>query len=382
MRSFTACVVCVLLIHLWYYTNSSLSEFGGKVLKQKNVSIELLRIVSMVMIVYHHFYTHSQFEGLIPFSKKAIILQDFGNFGKIGVLLFGLITGYFLIDQTFKLNRIVRLSNLVRFYTLISFFSWLVIDNPTELIKENLLYALFPIIFERYWFVTAYAIVLLFQPMIKHYLVGETRANQLKYFVIIIFSFSIVEWIGVIFNTREYFEPSEILSFIIIVLGGHLIRLYQDEIHEKWFAITVGICLLTFSLILLKPVFVHYFSDVFAFPSYFLTGLGSPNAILFSMSFFSIVTKINLNRNQSSWIMKISPLTFDVYLLHDNKFFRPLIWTVIFKNETYITSSWFPLIVFFEPLIVFSVALLIGKVRLLIFQSTNRMIKGFKKNTI
>lgn len=355
-----------------YYINA-----GGKELQKRNINIEVLRVISMFMIVYHHFYVHSQFVGLIPLSKKTIILQSIGSFGKIGVLIFGLISGYYLANQTFKINRIFQLSNLIRFYTLISFISWMLVDKPVELIKENFLYSFFPIIFQRYWFVTAYVILLLFQPIIKHYLLNESRENQLKYFIFFLISFSVVEWIGVLFNAYGYFEPSEVFSFIIIALGGYLIKLYQKELHEKYLNVTIFIFLITLILILSKPFLLYYFRESFAFPTYFLIGMASLNATFFSMSIFVLILKIKIDKY--SWITSISSLTFDIYLIHDNPFFRKLIWTVIFKNNMYINNTWFPLIILLEPLTVFVVSLIIGRIRLSIFNLADNFIREFRK---
>ena len=209
--------------------------------------------------------------------------------------------------------------------------------------------------------------VLLFQPIIKHYLNNESRSNQLKIFIIIMMAFSGVEWIGVLFNTPGYFAPSEVLSFIMIVFAGHLIRLYEQELRGKYYRVVLVFLVVTFFLVLLKPILAYYTGGVFALPHYFLTGLASPNAILFSLSLFVVV--LNLKLANFEWLTKISPLTFDVYLLHDNPFFRPLIWTVIFQNKIYMHEKWFPLVIVFEPLFVFMISLLVGKLRLQLFES-------------
>lgn len=342
-------------------------------MKNRNVNIELLRIISMLMIVYYHFYVHSQWSFPETLSKRAILIETVGGFGKIGVIIFVLISGYFLEKQSFKIRKIVSISNLVRFYTLLAFFTWLIVDNPTEHIKENLFYAVFPIIFQRHWFVTSYVILILVQPIIKSYLQNEPREKQLKYFCIFLISFFMSGWVGVLFNVKGYFEPSQTFSFLIIALGGHLLRVYKEELHGRFYKIVVSTFCITLILILLRPIIVYYYSQNFAFSGSFLNGMGSLNAILFSMSLFVIVTKINFRR--MDWITKISNLTFDIYLIHDNKIFRPLIWTVIFKNSTFFYSSWLPVIVIFEPLLVFMICLGLANIRLLIFKASSKLLK-------
>ena len=76
----------------------------------RNSSIELLRIISMVMIMFHHFAYHGNFEWnyneiTIPHLWYNFILMG----GKVGVNIFVLISGFFLIErvcETFSVNSL------------------------------------------------------------------------------------------------------------------------------------------------------------------------------------------------------------------------------------------------------------------------------------
>ena len=65
---------------------------------KRRTNLELLRIVAMIMIVFHHLACHSSFllDGL-SIGRLWINLISIG--GKIGVSLFVLITGYFMIEK-------------------------------------------------------------------------------------------------------------------------------------------------------------------------------------------------------------------------------------------------------------------------------------------
>ena len=63
--------------------------------KLRNSSFELLRITSMLLIVAHHFVVHGKFDLTASFSKNIFFLQSLSMFGKLGVNLFVLISGYF-----------------------------------------------------------------------------------------------------------------------------------------------------------------------------------------------------------------------------------------------------------------------------------------------
>lgn len=69
-------------------------------------NFELLRIVSMVLIIAHRYTLHSGFS----FDTASISLRRFLSFGgKIGVNLFVLISGYFLLNSAFRSKRITLL---------------------------------------------------------------------------------------------------------------------------------------------------------------------------------------------------------------------------------------------------------------------------------
>ena len=68
--------------------------------KDRNSSFELLRIISMLLIVAHHFVVHGNFDLISSFSKNVFFLQSLSMFGKFGVNLFVLISGYFSCEPT------------------------------------------------------------------------------------------------------------------------------------------------------------------------------------------------------------------------------------------------------------------------------------------
>ncbi len=67
----------------------------------RNSSLELLRIIAMILIVVHHYAVHSGFiYEYQPFTASKLIMQTLSIFGKVGVNIFILISTYFLCSQT------------------------------------------------------------------------------------------------------------------------------------------------------------------------------------------------------------------------------------------------------------------------------------------
>lgn len=70
-------------------------------MKNRKSNFELLRIVAMLMIVLHHVMVHGVLEGGIKTNLTATGFLSVGlaSGGKIGVMIFMLMTGYFLVNK-------------------------------------------------------------------------------------------------------------------------------------------------------------------------------------------------------------------------------------------------------------------------------------------
>lgn len=78
--------------------------------KVRSSNLELLRIVSMLLIIICHSSTHGGFalaEQVLWANKLFLQLITFG--GELGVCCFILITGYFMINSTFKIKKLLKL---------------------------------------------------------------------------------------------------------------------------------------------------------------------------------------------------------------------------------------------------------------------------------
>ena len=90
--------------------------------KQRESSIELLRIVAMLFIIAHHYVTNSGL--LLPNgpvytqfpSIHSCFLLVFGAWGKTGINCFVLITGYFMCRSTIRPKKFLKLLLEYMFY--------------------------------------------------------------------------------------------------------------------------------------------------------------------------------------------------------------------------------------------------------------------------
>lgn len=101
----------------------------NKIEKQRNYSLDLLRIVAIIMIIiFHVCYKGLIFENLSGFNK--IIVAFLLHFGEIGVNLFMLITGFFLYkSHSSKKTKIIHLIYDIWFYFILNIILCIIIKG-------------------------------------------------------------------------------------------------------------------------------------------------------------------------------------------------------------------------------------------------------------
>lgn len=78
-------------------------------IEQRSSNIELLRICSMLLIVLHHYCVNSGFVEIIDLNDitvNTLLVQFMAFGGKVGVNVFLLISGYFMINGTRKYQKV------------------------------------------------------------------------------------------------------------------------------------------------------------------------------------------------------------------------------------------------------------------------------------
>lgn len=89
-------------------------------MKTRQANIELLRIISMAMIVILHFLMHGKILAWSPFgSMEYAVYWNIEAFVFVAVNVFVLISGFFLCTIDFKCSRLIKIWCEVLFYSLI-----------------------------------------------------------------------------------------------------------------------------------------------------------------------------------------------------------------------------------------------------------------------
>lgn len=304
-------------------------------IKRKS-NIEVLRIISMFLIVAHHFSVHGGFKLLqstVSINRIWVQLLQMG--GKIGVDIFVIISGYFLIQSSKnKLSKVLKLWVQLLFYSLIIYLIFVIVGDATLSIKE-LIKNIFPVIFTKWWFASTYFILYLLTPYLNKLLISFSK-NEYQNFLILL----TVLWCIIPTFTTNLFQSNPLIWFIYLYALAGYIRLYGllDSVRAKT---CILLAVLTSMLTFLSAVFfdilglkVNIFSE---HATYFFEMQKLPILII-SVLLFLGFSRIDIGSNRG--INIVASATFGVYLIHDNNYVRVFLWENLFKNASFAHSDY------------------------------------------
>lgn len=193
---------------------------------QRNSSIELLRIIAMLMILSHHFVLHNGSPlSTFPLTPaREIFSFIFLSGGKIGVAIFFSISTWFLIssEQSIKKNfkRIWLMERELLFWSLTLLVVFVCIRRSL-LSSSTLLGSFLPTITNLWWYATSYAAFLAILPFLQYALVamGPKMHAQLTLLLSIVFGILSLLPIRTIYNIYITDVYGFIYLFIIISIN-------------------------------------------------------------------------------------------------------------------------------------------------------------------
>ena len=315
------------------------SNFDKQTNKQTNKrksNIELLRIISMLMIVFHHFGVHGGFEWkasniTIQYLWYNLIVIG----GKIGVDIFVLISGYFLITsqgEIFNLKKILKLWGQIIFYSLGIVVIFVLIGNHNYNVKI-LIKSVFPIIFSLWWFASTYFVLYIIHPFLNILLNMLSKKNYQTFLMLLIIMWSVIPTI-----TTSEFQSNSLGWFLTLYAIAGYARLYGfNKIYttKKYFILCLIFFALTYSSSLMFVVLGARWSVFFNHATYFY-GMEKLPILLISLTLF--MGFVTLKIDYHKWINTLASATFGVYLIHDNNIVRPFLWIDVFQNFKYQNS--------------------------------------------
>ncbi len=162
-----------------------MSEINTKVNIIRNSNIELLRVISIVMIVVMHVYGQYQTvdDGFVYHS--SMLCNAICN---TGVSIFVLISGYYGVKS--NLRKWISLYNVTTFYGILFLIACFI--RPHYAIDTTLiLKCIFPVFCNKYWFITSYLLLMALSKYIDRMLNTLSR-KEYKTLILVLTLFVII----------------------------------------------------------------------------------------------------------------------------------------------------------------------------------------------
>ena len=304
---------------------------------KRNTGIDLLRIVSMLMVVHLHVLAQGGVMVRIsthPSSYYAAWLLESACFCSVNI--YGLISGYVGVNSKHRVSRIIELWVTVVFYTLIITAASGFI-HPEWITRQVIWQSVFPVVNKTYWYFSGYFVLFFITPFLNKMILSLTERERKKLLIVLFLLFSVLTMIPKIF-TLDFIQLIGGFSFVwlmLLYIAGGCMRLCS---FPAWNKLT---CLLLYlSQVILawvsKILIENKTRKIYGEPKYgrlFVT-YTAPTIVLCAVALLVLFRQLKFrNSVLRTLITKMSSLAFSVYIIHTH----PVIWDNVLKNAF---SSW------------------------------------------
>jgi peptidoglycan/LPS O-acetylase OafA/YrhL len=334
---------------------------------KRNINIEILRIFAMLFILACHMIIH--FDPAAKHFNMELIAQPgwksaikflIVQYGQVGVSIFFMISGFFLVKKSFKWERVFSTWLQVFLYSASIFILAIFITRftgiPTifsdilgtqgEIIHTGV-WSFAPFLNGSYWFITAYILVLLFSPFINR--IFESFRKQDIQKLIALLSFASI-WM--LFFPSSGFWNNAVYGILCYLIGGYVRHFHKTKvIHKK--SLFVASCIIFIATVLMtafnymattqSPI-THFFS----WNSQVKQGIQILPIVIATSLFTTTVNSnpLQLHTRGSKITLTAAKSTFGVYLIHENIFGFRILWEMASRIVPF-QSSYFSFTVIF-----------------------------------
>ncbi len=310
---------------------------------KRNYSLDLLRCIAMFMILTVHFFGWGDAVNLLSKSDlNYYIVMPIYFISQIGNTLFFLLSGYFLSFPRAK--KIIFLERKTAFYSFLITLIIFVLGLNSDWGLKYLIKSAFPILFNKYWFITTYLILAVFSAVLIKGL------NQLSKGIIIAVILALL-----INNTFIEDANMTFMQGLLTFIVGYYLKNFDPFVNFKKFRVALSF-ILSFILYVIERLLVRHFSIEH---SQLDKELRYVLILLMAVLFFEFFTKINI---KTEFFSKISPNVLAVYLITANPAFEKFLYGQLLHISDFAKENWFILYYFIINTMIFFACIAIDKV--------------------
>ena len=313
-------------------TNSTDYVVSKNMTFKRDAGLDMLRILCMLMVVCIHTVGWGGLvEGaLIPGTVNWYLGNAMQTLSLQAVNCFVLISGYFLCTSPFRLGKLVFTWIQAAFYSVgIYLVMSLAHVGGMQFSLKELIKCTLVVTMDRYWFVTDYILLYCLFPILNHAIRSMNQKQHFLSCAVLLLIFSVVPNIMYVIDFSGTNNGYSLTWFCILYLIAAYFRLYVPKRikHQKWMFSAYVVLALT----ICAERFVAYYVTPFIFGRVALTSLfysyNSIVAVPCALALFQTFRGLEMKSGKSAACIRlIAPLTFAVYLIHEQDHFRPILW--------------------------------------------------------
>ena len=317
---------------------------------KRNNNLDLLRIVCMLMVVGLHTLNHG---GLI--GKSLVVGSANWYIGNAMFVLFlqavncfVLISAYFLCAAKFRLSKLASTWLQAAFYS-VGVYLVLVVTGAggTVFSFKELIKCALVVTMDRYWFVTDYILLFCLHPLLNCAIRAMSRKAHLLSCGVLLLLFSVIPNFICVVDFSGINGGYSLPWFCVLYLLAAYIRLYVPERvkYQKW----LPLLFVLLSLVICGERFAATFITPYIFGGVRLTSFFySYNSVIAVPCALALFQSFRGGKPASGVLSRvvavIAPLTFAVYLIHEQGVLRPILWNWL-TPDAYAQSPWMALYV-------------------------------------
>lgn len=299
-------------------------------------------------------------------SMNTFFLQSILPLGKIGVDIFVLISGYFLIVSSRSTwPKLFMLWAEMLFYSFI-ISAVFALFNGVEFNTRQIFSIFTPFISSTWWFATTYLLMLVASPFVNKMLYACDEKSHLKLIVGRVFLWTILPAV-----TNIHVQFNDLLWFLTLYIIAAYIRLYPKHFDRGAFTYIL-IAVVVYGILLS----IVYAVDVTGYVLEFWNvqnlvnhnnEMNGPFALVISVCLLLAFRKLNLGIHR--FINLLAATTFGIYLIHDHPLVRQWVYSDFFNCFEYTFSNDMVLYVLFMACSIFLFCSIVEMIRMLIIDS-------------
>lgn len=291
--------------------------------------------------------------------------------GGVGNCAFVLISGYVLIDKHFNLKRIIKLWIEVLTY---SIFLGIIayITKITLFSYSSLISMFFPVIFNQYWYMSTYVVLILLTPFLNQLFLNISR-NKFKAFIII----GLIVFSAIPTFTTRIWMTNNIITFVVVYSIGAYMRMYDVRLYPRY-NLLIALLMFVFmsgTIVAIKYINTSLHLNLNLF--YWVWTMEKLPVILFAVFIFAWFKVLTVHL--TSIVSFFSTSVFGVYLLHIGRL-REYLFKFLFNDKEVYKTPYFLLWLIAVIICIFLICTLVDKIRIQIIERPIMKMLDYKLN--